>query len=46
MSCIVSLSVNPVTVKGTMKLAAQIEQRIMMDALTGKGRQEVEDLNW
>ena len=41
-----SMSVNPDTVKFTKKLAAQIEQRIMMDALTGKGRQEVEDLNW
>ena len=41
-----SMSVNPDTVKFTKKLAAQIEQRIMMDALTGRGRQEVEDLNW
>lgn len=41
-----SMSVNPDTVKFTKKLAAQIEQRIMMDALTGKGRQEAEDLNW
>ena len=40
------LQSNPDTVKFTKKLAAQIEQRIMMDALTGKGRQEVEDLNW
>ena len=41
-----SMSVNPDTVKFTKKLAAQIEQRIMLDALTGRGRQEVEDLNW
>ena len=24
----------------------QIEQRMMMDALTGRGRQDVEDLEW
>lgn len=41
-----SMSVNPDTVKATKRNAAQIEQRIMMDALTGRGRQEVEDLNW
>ena len=41
-----SMSVNPDTVKFTKKLAAQIEQRIMLDALTGRGRQDVEDLNW
>ena len=41
-----SMSVNPDTVKFTKKLAAQIEQRIMLDALTGKGRQETEDLAW
>lgn len=41
-----SMSVNPDTVKFTKKLAAHIEQRIMLDALTGKGRQEAEDLNW
>ena len=40
------MSVNPDTVKLTKKLAAQIEQRIMLDALTGRGRQEAEDLNW
>ena len=41
-----SMSVNPDTVKFTKKLAAQIEQRIMLDALTGRGRAEVEDLEW
>ncbi|MCQ2374264.1 MAG: phosphoenolpyruvate synthase, partial [Phascolarctobacterium sp.] len=41
-----SMSVNPDTVKATKRNAAQIEQRIMLDALTGRGRAEVEDLNW
>lgn len=41
-----SMSVNPDTVKFTKKLAAQIEQRILLDSLTGRGRQEAEDLNW
>lgn len=41
-----SISVNPDTVKFTKKLVAQIEQRVMMDALTGRGRAEVEDLEW
>lgn len=41
-----SMSVNPDTVKFTKKLAAHIEQRIMLDAMTGRGRQETEDLNW
>lgn len=41
-----SMSVNPDTVKFTKKLAAHIEQRIMLDAMTGRGRQETEDLAW
>ena len=41
-----SISVNPDTVKFTKKLAAHIEQRILLDSLTGRGRQEAEDLNW
>ena len=41
-----SMSVNPDTVKFTKKLAAQIEQRIMLDALTGRGRAENENLDW
>ncbi len=41
-----SMSVNPDTVKYTKKATAQIEQRIMLDALTGRGRQDAEDLNW
>lgn len=41
-----SISVNPDTVKFTKKLVAQVEQRVMLDALTGRGRAEVEDLSW
>ena len=41
-----SISVNPDTVKFTKKLVAQVEQRVMLDALTGRGRAEVEDLTW
>ena len=41
-----SISVNPDAVKATKKMAAQIEQRMMMDALTGRGRQETEELEW
>ena len=41
-----SMSVNPDTVKFTKKLAAQLEQRIMLDALTGRGRIETENLDW
>ena len=41
-----SMSVNPDTVKFTKKLAAQIEQRIMLDALTGRGRAESANLDW
>lgn len=41
-----SISVNPDTVKFTKKLVAQVEQRVMLDALTGRGRKEVEDLDW
>ncbi len=41
-----SISVNPDTVKFTKKLVAQIEQRVMLDALTGRGRAETEDLEW
>jgi hypothetical protein len=40
------MSVNPDTVKFTKKLAAQLEQRIMLDALTGRGRVETENLDW
>lgn len=41
-----SMSVNPDTVKFTKKLAAQLEQRIMLDAITGRGRVETENLDW
>lgn len=41
-----SISVNPDTVKFTKKLVAQVEQRVMLDALTGCGRKEVEELDW
>ena len=41
-----SISVNPDAVKATKKMAAQIEQRMIMDALTGRGRQETEELEW
>ncbi|MDD4319952.1 MAG: phosphoenolpyruvate synthase, partial [Acidaminococcaceae bacterium] len=42
-----SMSVNPDTVKFTKKMVAQVEQRIMLDALTGKGRKcDDEDLKW
>ena len=41
-----SISVNPDTVKFTKKLVAQVEQRVMLDALTGRGRAELEDLTW
>ena len=34
-----SVSVNPDMVKATKKMVAQLEQRIMLDALTGKGLQ-------
>lgn len=41
-----SISVNPDTVKFTKKLVTQVEQRVMLDALTGRGRKEVEELDW
>lgn len=41
-----SISVNPDTVKFTKKLVAQVEQRVMLDVLTGRGRKEVEELDW
>ena len=41
-----SISVIPDTVKFTKKLVAQVEQRVMLDALTGRGRKEVEELDW
>lgn len=41
-----SVSVNPDAVVATRKNVAQIEQRILMDSLTGKGRADTEDYTW
>ena len=41
-----SISVNPDAVVATRKHVAQIEQRILMDSQTGKGRAETEDYTW
>ena len=41
-----SMSVNPDTVKFTKKMVAQVEQRIMLEALTGRGKAEEQDLEW
>ena len=42
-----SVSVNPDMVKETKKMVAQLEQRILLDAVTGKGRQaNQEELKW
>jgi phosphoenolpyruvate synthase len=41
-----SISVNPDTVKATKKLVAQLEQRIMLDAMTGRGIAEKENYDW
>ncbi|MBQ3404422.1 MAG: phosphoenolpyruvate synthase [Oscillospiraceae bacterium] len=41
-----SLSVNPDTVKFTKKMVAQVEQRIVLDGITGKGRAADPDLEW
>lgn len=41
-----SVSVNPDAVIATKKNVAQIEQRILMDSLTGKGRADTEDYTW
>jgi pyruvate,water dikinase len=41
-----SVSVNPDAVISTRKSVAQIEQRILMDSLTGKGRADTEDYTW
>jgi pyruvate,water dikinase len=41
-----SISVNPDKVKFTKKMVAQVEQRIMLDAMTGKGRILDTDLIW
>ena len=41
-----SISVNPDTVKFTRKMVAQVEQRIMLDAMTGRGKAEDPDYEW
>ncbi|NMC56929.1 MAG: phosphoenolpyruvate synthase, partial [Eubacteriaceae bacterium] len=41
-----SISVNPDKVKFTKHMVAQVEQRIMLDALTGKGKVSDEDVIW
>ena len=42
-----SMSVNPDAVKFTRKLVAQVEQRIILDKLTGRGRStNEEELAW
>ena len=41
------MSVNPDAVKFTRKLVAQVEQRIILDKLTGRGRStNEEELAW
>ena len=41
-----SLSVNPDAVKSTRRLVAQVEQKLILDQLTGKGVTDVEDYRW
>lgn len=41
-----SMSVNPDTVKYTRKMIAQVEQRIMLECLTKRGRVDSEDYTW
>lgn len=41
-----SISVNPDRVKFTKKMVAQVEQRILLDALTNKGKVNDTDITW
>ncbi|GAB2024255.1 phosphoenolpyruvate synthase [Lactovum odontotermitis] len=41
-----SISVNPDAVKNTKRMVAQLEQRIMLDSLTGRGKVESTELDW
>ena len=41
-----SISVNPDAVASTRKNVARIEQRIMLDKMTGRGVEEAEDYTW
>ena len=40
------ISVNPDMVKATKRNVASVEQRIMLDSATGKGRQNAETYEW
>ena len=41
-----SISVNPDAVVSTKKMVAQLEQRILLDAVTGRGRVDNNELEW
>lgn len=41
-----SVSVNPDAVKATKKMVAQVEQRLILDKLTGRGLADKEDYTW
>ena len=41
-----SISVNPDAVIHTKEIAAQVEHKMMLDALTNRGKAEAEDLAW
>lgn len=41
-----SVSVNPDAVKATKRQVAQVEQRLVLDKLTGRGLAEPDDFNW
>ena len=41
-----SVSVNPDAVAATKKRIAQIEQRLLLDSLTGRGRADTEEYTW
>lgn len=41
-----SISVNPDAVVHTKEVAAQVEHKMILDKLTGRGREEAEDLAW
>jgi pyruvate,water dikinase len=41
-----SISVNPDAVKNTKRMVAQLEQRIMLDSMTGRGKTDSNELDW
>jgi len=41
-----SISVNPDAVKSAKKMVASIEQRIVLEEVTGKGKAPAEDYTW